>query len=327
MDNSAGNQAFKELKDGLQRLVTNTSMLLGASHCSLAALEPGSKAWTILAASPQGAFGTGPFRTPVQRAVAQWVVLHRSSVCIENLATDPQAQALDAGATGALLCAPLLANQDVFGAIMVFSPSPGTFKKRELPWLEALADIAMVSIAQSRHMETVSQQTQQLTKLLDVMRALGSAQDTRRIFSITVAGIRRLVRCEEAVIFAFEAATEELCGVAGLGLQSAQLAERRIRLRDPQSVTAWVAQRRRPLLYSVGTRMFVGPVTDTLLAKKELALLAVPLVAQGQLWGVITLARPEPFEVPELRLMLNLSSSVAGALEHVASVGERVLYR
>jgi len=156
---------------------------------------------------------------------------------------------------------------------------------------------------------------------MEVARALSHTTEAHQVLSLTTAGIRRLIICEEAVVFSYEATTQELRGVAGLGVQSAQLAERRIQLSDPQSVTAWVARQRRPLLHSSGSRAFVGPVTDTLLIRQDLALLAVPLVAQDQLWGVITLARPAPFDTNDLRTMLNLSSFVAPALAQANRAG------
>jgi GAF domain-containing protein len=85
-------------------------------------------------------------------------------------------------------------------------------------------------------------------------------------------------------------------------------------LSDPQSVTAWVAQQRRPLLHSIGTQGFIGRATEVLLAERELALLSVPLVAREQLRGAITLARAAPFHSGELRTMLTLSQMIAQAL-------------
>jgi GAF domain-containing protein len=210
----------------------------------------------------------------------------------------------------------MLAGQDVLGTLTISHPRPGVFNRYHLNVLETLADLATTALLQTRQQEAFARQAQLHSIVVEVGRALCNTTDLSQVLSLTTAGIRRLIACEEAVLFSYEAATQELRGVAGLGTQSARLAEQRIAIGDTHSVTAWVARQSRPLLHSSGSRAFVGRLTDTLLTRADLALLAVPLLAQNQLWGVITLARPEPFDTHDLRIMLSLSSFVAPSLAY-----------
>jgi GAF domain-containing protein len=91
----------------------------------------------------------------------------------------------------------------------------------------------------------------------------------------------------------------------------------RIPLDDKQSLVAWVAQNRRPILQSPGGRVFVGRITGILLGADDLALLGAPLLSKDQLRGVLMLGRFTPFTTNELRVVLNLSTIVAIAMEDV----------
>jgi GAF domain-containing protein len=286
--------------------------LTGAREGTMTVLSPTSKRLIPLVAyCPEGP-------QPSQReyaSIARWVAAHRAPVIVDQAATDPRMQTPGAAPSGSLVSVPVLAGQEVLGTLMLSnSIRPLAFNRAHLKLLEALADLAAATILQARQREAASKQAQILTTVVEVGRALSNTNDGRQILSLTTTGIRKLIRCEEAVLFSYEVDTNELRGVAGLGTLSARLAEQRIHMDDPQSVTAWVARQRRPLLHSAGSRAFVGPVTDTLLTREDLALMAVPLVAQDQLWGVITLARPEAFDKHDLGTMLNLGNFVAPAL-------------
>ncbi len=306
----------KDLQETFQRLVVNTAMLINARAASLALVSPGSKNQTPLVTyCPDGPW---PARSEYE-GIARWVAARQSPALIDQSSIDPREHLAGASLVGSVVCVPLLAGRDVLGTLLLAHPGPRAFHTQHVRLLEMMADMAAALIIQARQQEAAAMQAQVLGMVVEVGRALSNTKDIRQVLSLTTTGIRRLVICEEAVLFSYEAATQELRGVAGLGTQSARLAEQRIQITDAHSVTAWVARARRPLLHSSGSRTFVGRLTDTLLTRADLALLAVPLVAQNQLWGVITLARPQPFDTTDLRAMLNLSSFAAPALAQASS--------
>ncbi len=304
-----GSRAARDLEETLRRMVINAAALIGAKAGSLVVLSPTSRRLVPLVIyAPEGLL-------PSQRdyaGIVRWVAVRKTSAIIDRSANDPSASIPTT--PGALACVPLLAGQDALGALILSNPRPGAFNYQHLKLLETLADAAATLLVLARQQEATLRQAQLLTTVVEVGRALSNTTDINQVLSLTTTGIRRLVVCEEAVLYSYEAQTAELRGVAGLGTQSARLAEQRISISDTQSVTAWVARQRRPLLHSAGSRTFVGKLTDTLLTRADMALLAVPLLAQGKLWGVITLARPEPFDTNDLRTMLNLVGFVAPAL-------------
>lgn len=311
---SAERQAARLLDAQLQQLVERASALVDAPQVSLTVLDPASQALIRVATCSRHFNGSPSTHLGMHEKMARWVTTHRVPALITDFASDPRARALRISAIGSLLAVPLQVGQEALGALTIFSPSINAFAQNHLRLVEMVADLSALAIFQSRQLDATAQQKKHLTILLEVSRALTRSLDARTIVGLTVPVLRRLIHCEEAVIFRYQANTETLCGLAGLGTQSPQLAEARIQLNDPQSVTAWVAQQRRPLMHTRGTQGFIGPATEALLARREMALLAVPLVASEQLWGVITLARSAPFSTGDLRTMLTLSQMIAPAL-------------
>lgn len=220
-----------------------------------------------------------------------------------------------------MLCVPLLSGQQILGAITVSSPSPGKFHQQALMTLQILANQTVLAISKARQIEATQQQAQELATLLDMAKAMTSALDTAQMLSTVAAGIRRLVPCDETVIFRFAEQAQELRAVARVGARKAELEDLRHPLSDTQSVAAWVAQNRRPILHPPGGRVFVGRITEILLGNDDLALLGVPLLSKDQLRGVVLLGRFTPFHTSELRIVLNLSNIIALALEQVDTQG------
>jgi GAF domain-containing protein len=245
------------------------------------------------------------------------VTKQRAPMISADVANDSRTSALGMLAVGSLLSAPLLAGQQVLGALTISSPSISAFRPHHLRLLELVADLAALAMMQTRRLVAVAQPLQPRTRPLEILRGPQTTSGTSALFGLAVSAIQQLVCCEEAVIYCYDVGTETLCGVAGLGIHSTSLAQARISVRDPQSVTAWVAQQGRPLLLSGGATGFIGRATETLLAARELALLAVPIVTPKRLWGVITLVRATPFEVSDLRTMLHVSQMIAPGLVRI----------
>jgi signal transduction histidine kinase len=312
----SGHTMADDLAEALNRIVANAADLLGIRNCSLALLEPTSSTLVTIASVQTPPKGQRRARFHLNEGVAGWVAANLTPAIIDDVSIDARFKALGPYSIGSMICAPLMSGQQLLGTITASSPETGAFKAQSLKVLQMFAEQAVFAISKVRQMAEALQQTGQLAALLDVSRAMTSTLDARQIFRAIVAGIRRLVRCDDAMIFGYDEGEQELRVVAGMGLRSARLSDVRIRLSDNQSIAAWVAQKRRPLLHSPGEHSGVGQVTEAFLAGDDLALLSVPLLSKERLRGVVTLARPYPFDSSDLRAMLNLSNIVATALEN-----------
>lgn len=310
------NQVIGELTETLKRIMASATALLGVPNCWIAGVNNTSQKLITVAALSQDASGGNRIRASQHYAIAGWVASNRIPALINDALKDPRCKGPGPAVSGSVLCVPLLSGQQVLGTITVSSPSTDAFNQQALMILQVLADQAILAISKARQIEASQQQAQELAAFLDVARAMTSTLDTGQMLQAIIAGIRRLVSCDEAVIFRLIPEARELRALARLGAGTA-LGGLRISLHDKQSVAAWVAQNRRPLMQGPGGRVFVGRITQELLGQDDLALLGVPLLSRDRLLGVITLGRFTPFDASELRIVLNLSNIIAIALEHV----------
>jgi GAF domain-containing protein len=313
----SSNQAVNELTETLKRTMASATTLLGVRTCWIAGLDPASRRLIQIAALSQDAAELSHIRSALHQRVASWVMTNRVSALINNMLSDPRCQGPGPALSGSMLSVPLLSGQQLLGTITVFSPTTGVFHQQALMMLQILADQTILAISKARQIEASQQQAQELAAFLDMAKAITSALDTQQMLHTVLAGIRRLVSCDEAVIYSAAEEVQELRAVARLGGHKAQLEKLRVPIGDKQSIAAWVAQNRRPILHEPGGRVFVGRITEELLGEDDLALLGAPLIARDQLRGVLMLGRFTPFDATELRVVLNLSSIVAIAVEHV----------
>jgi len=317
LDGPVKNQAINELAETLKRIMASATALLDARNCWITGLDPASQKLIPIASLPQEGSETSRLRSAQHQRVAEWVVAHRIPALINDTLSDPRCQRPNLGLGGSLLCAPLLSGQQLFGTIAVASPSLAAFQPQSLTLLQILADQTILAISKARQVEASQQQAQELAAFLDVAKAMTSTVDASQILRTIVVGIRRLVSCDDVVIFGVAEAAQELRAVARLGVSEDGLEDLRISIHDKQSIAAWVAQKRRPIIQTPGGRLFVGRVTGILLGEDDLALLSAPLLSKDHLHGVVLLTRFIPFEASELRIVLNLCNLVAIAMEHV----------
>lgn len=318
-DTANNSQAANELAETLKRIVASATTLLDVRSCWIAGIDPSNNTLIPIAALSQEAPESARLRAALHQRVAGWVIDHRVSALIHNVLSDPRCQGPGRALGGSMLSAPLLSGQQLLGTITVSSPSPGAFDRQASQVLQVLADQTVLAISKARHIEASHQQARQLGAFEDVARALTSIQNASQVLQAIVIEIRRLVFCDEAVIFAFAEEAQELRAVVRLGAYRATSEVLRIPINDKQSVAAWVAQRRRPILHDPGGRVFLGRVTQELLGGDDLAVLGVPLLAKDQLKGVVMLTRFTPFDMGELRTIQHLSTIIVTALEHLSS--------
>jgi len=301
--------------------MASATALLGVRTCWIAGLDFANQKLITIASLFQDAAEESYLRSSLHQRIARWVTTNRVPALINDVVSDPRCQGPGPSLGGSMLCVPLLSGQQTLGAITVASPSPGKFHQQALMTLQTLADQTVLAIAKARQIEASQQQAQELATFLDMARAMTSVLDTPQMLNALAAGIRRLVPCDEAVIFRFVEQAQELRAVARLGARKTALEDLRVPLGDTQSVAAWVAQNRRPILHPPGGRVFLGRITGLLLGNDDLALLGVPLLSKDQLRGVVLLGRFTPFYTSELRLVLNLSTIIAIALDQADTPG------
>ncbi len=332
----------------LERLGRNVMSLLGAAAVSVSLLDRHTGHLTPWVAMDAGADTPRPLYPNPYADVEQWVATHLTPALIGDLRAEtrvleqfPSLQALmplayangaaDSGSLGtgrsaydgvqgapirSLLCAPLMDGDHILGALTVVSQQPDAFDTTRQRLMQVFSEQAALAVSKTVQAEANAAQARELSALLDASRALTSSLEPTQVFSYIVASIRKVINCDDAVIYVRDPGAAQLRVVAGMGPRGDRLGGARISLDDPHSIAAWVANNKRAQLSSAGQAAF-GAVTETFLSGDDLSLLCVPLISKSNLRGVIMLARAQAFRPGELAAMLNLSNIVAATLENV----------
>jgi PAS domain S-box-containing protein len=332
-DSHSGENESRELGSVLQKIVQNAGALLEVSSCSLALADISGSVLVTQAAL--GKNGQEPRHTRFQlnEGVAGWVAEHRTPLIINDVRLDPRFKRLGRVPVGSIMCVPLLDEERVIGTLTASSPETDAFSARQLQMITIFAEQSVLAITNARHAELAQRQANQLEMLLDLSRGITTRLDADTLYRTILADIRRMVPCQSGLIYMFDSTSQELFPVAALSLALEQtvpdcsleecgfaitttnMQRERISLHSTESVVAWAASHRHPMLNTPGKQ---PQEEDTKLPSTDNpAEMATPLVSKNVLYGVISLRRAEPFTSEELRLVRNLSNMAAAALENV----------
>ncbi len=332
----------QELAHVLQKIVQNAGALLGVERCSLALLDASATVLVTLAAlSKQGRIPRHT-RFRLNEGVAGWVAQHREPLVISDVSLDPRFKRLGHTPVGSMVCVPLIDNGSFIGTLTASSGATATFDEQKLHMLKIFADQAVLAITNARNAELARRQADQLEMLLDLSRGITTRLEPEMLYRTILADAQRLVTCEFAVMYQYHEQAQELWPVAELSCRAtpatcdqeeclaavvtANLQQQKISLHNTNSVAAWAAVHRHPILHSPlkvthgndnGVAVSPAPVIPVAPVSSTSAEMATPLVSKNILYGVIALRREQPFTSEELRLVRNLSNMAAAALENV----------
>lgn len=162
--------------------------------------------------------------------------------------------------------------------------------------------------------------------LIHFARRIKTCYDASALYQIVLSDARCLIPCERAMLYLFQEQMQELVPVASCSgsyslvggeavpvshVQTQDEMPGRISIQDANSIVAWAARSRHPLLHRPA-RMSFDHASNCVLSE-----IAVPLIARNMLYGVLILQRPEPFHRQELRHACNLCNLAAIAIANV----------
>src|SRR5438270_987853 len=321
----------QELAGLLQKIVQNAGALLEVESCSVALFDAIGTALVTQAALQKNVHKPRHTRFKLNEGVAGWVAEHREPLIINNVSLDPRFKRLGRNPIGSMMCVPLIESGNFIGTLTASSPGINAFSTRQLQMLTILAEQGVLAITNARHAELAQHQANQLEMLLDLSRCITTRLDADSLYRTILTDIRRLVTCENAIIYKFDSKAQDLYPVAELiqnsssidseqeesaySVKTKNIEQEKISLYSTVSATAWAGVHRHPIVRAPAklTQEENTAPQSTL----SLAEMAAPLVSKHVLYGVVALQRQAPFTSEELRIVRNLSNMAAAALENV----------
>jgi signal transduction histidine kinase len=158
---------------------------------------------------------------------------------------------------------------------------------------------------------------EELTALYKTGQALSSTLDLDEVLTQVLVETREILVAEAASVLLYDAATEELFFAAAVGTATDGLVG--ARMPAAEGVAGWAMQNAEPVLVADvqdDPRFYNG--IDQVTGLTTRSLLAVPLIAKGEVIGVLEAVKRsgEPFDEHDLRLATTLAGSAATAIEN-----------
>ncbi|GAC1636667.1 MAG: hypothetical protein NVS4B11_39260 [Ktedonobacteraceae bacterium] len=320
--------ASQELVDVLQKIVYSAGALLDVRSCSVALLDASGATLVTLAALQKNGRTSRHTRFRLNEGVAGWVANHRESLVINNVRLDPRFKQLGHMPIGSIMCVPLIDEDRFIGTLTVSSQESNAFDAKKAKMMLIFAEQAVLAISNARNAELAHRQADQLEMLMDLSCGITTRHEPDALYRSILVDVQRLVPCNLATLYLYQEGTQELYPIAELygadttlgeeqeiyavEVKTIDLQQEKIHLYDMQSVAAWAAVHKHPMLRTPSQETHTDPESD-----EDMAELAAPLVSKHVLYGVLSLKRVAAFTSEELHVVRNLGNMAAAALENV----------
>ena len=223
---------------------------------------------------------------------------------------------------------PMLRGSDPLGMIAVSRAQPGGFSTAEIALLQTFADQAVIAVENARLLTELQARTADLTRSVDQLTALGevgravsSSLDLATVLTTIVSRAVQLSGLDGGVVFEYDDDAQEFIQRAQTETGGTLAAARRApRVRKGEGVVGRTAITLEPVQVSDITApgAYVGPNRENLIESGIRAIVAVPMVREGQLIGCLGVTRERPGEFPAdtIELLRTFATQSALAIQN-----------
>ena len=295
-------------------------MLTPDRRCLIPVYADGPAAAEVLADAP----------TPIEEGIAGSVARGGRARIVNDSMSSPDARVV-AGTTPDshnVLAIPLRSRKQVLGVLLLYRDLTWPFAPEDLSLAQLFANQAAIAIENARLVGAALELADSLQTAQNIATTLNRLNDVRAICDAIGDGLAQLLHYDAYRVYFYEPETDELAEMVlgGPAAEYARGSADAMRLRVGDGVTGWVALHREPQLVNDlnnDPRGLVIPGTE---ADVDESLLAVPLIHDNRLLGVITVTRRgrDRFRPSHLRVLTILGGQAATAIENARLLaGER----
>src|SRR5262249_18586314 len=250
-------------------------------------------------ARPTRPFGAG-------RAILERAVVHIPDVEVEREYQQGVLRRAIGWRSG--LFVPMLREGAPIGVIAVGRAEAGSFSDNEIELLKTFADQGVIAVENVRLFKELqartgelTQSVEKLTALGEVGRAVSSTLDLETVLPTIVSRAVQLSGLDGGVVFEYDEAAEEFVQRAMTDTSGALAEARRAtRIRKGEGVLGRTALTLEPVQVAdiALPGAYEGRLREILIDSGVRAILAVPMVREGQLIGCLGVTRNQPGDFP-----------------------------
>jgi signal transduction histidine kinase len=212
---------------------------------------------------------------------------------------------------------PIVLRTDIVGVLWVASRARATITREDVDTLERMAPQAAIAIENARLYAETRLKTARLEGLLGVSRAITSTLDTDRIVQAILSSMSGLVTDSVVRLWVVRKDDERLVVLGGAGAPVTD-DERRLALRPGEGLVGTVAATRQPLVVDDVWQDARVVWRDVIEREHLVSFLALPLLREDRLLGVLCIAtrKAYSFAEDEVSLFGSFAQQAAIALEN-----------
>jgi PAS domain S-box len=225
---------------------------------------------------------------------------------------------------------PLLVKEQTTGVVILQDHNPDLLTRQQVNLARAIVNQAAIALENARLYEQIRRfnaelevvverrtrelqaERDRLSILNEIANEVSSTLDLDQLLHNSLEALARLTNAQHGSVMLLEQDTGHLVTRAVLG---EQIDVGFTRFPSGRGIAGWVAQHKRPALVP-DVRLderWVSLPSGQASRRRKGALIAVPLIAQHEIMGVITLSHPEPgiFNEDHLRLLIAAAGEIA----------------
>ncbi len=190
-----------------------------------------------------------------------------------------------------VLCVPLIAREKAFGAFLVIRKNG--FTEKEVQLLTAICEMVAAAIHRAALHETTERRLQRLTALRTIDEAISASLDLRITLNVFLRQVTDQLEVDAASVLLLDPHTRTLIYAAGYGFLSETISHSRLRLGEGQAGRA-ALERNIVHVPDLDDPQTDFPRAQLVRDEKFVAYYGVPLIAKGQVQGVLDLFHRGP---------------------------------
>jgi len=211
-----------------------------------------------------------------------------------------------------IVYAPLLAQDRVFGALVIASIQPDAYKDRESLLFHATCQIAM-PIKNAILLDEIERRKRLLEAISDLTRIILSDVSLDNVYHAFSNELRKLVSFDWLSIALIEGDNIRYFAVSG-GIKTERTPGTTYPLED--SNTGWVAKHKKTLIQEDLAQQRMFPIDELKLKDGLRSSIHTPLFHKGEVFGTINLSslQPKAYREWEKEILEHLAGQIAGAI-------------
>jgi GAF domain-containing protein/CheY-like chemotaxis protein len=272
---------------------------------------------------------------PLGKAVLTGMPAYSSDVETDAVFSPTFRKMTRARGTRSVVAVPMMHEGDSIGAIGITREESGLFSDHQINLLQTFADQAVIAIENTRMFVELETRTAELGRSIEEMQALNevgeavsSTLDLDTLLTTILTHANQLAGTQAGQIYDYDEATEELRPTKAIVGYTKDITEllRSNPLRKGEGAAGLAVVKRQPAQVpdiAVGSAV-PSRLRDLLIKRGFRAVLAVPLIREGQVMGALSAVRNEPGEFPQrvIDLLTTFASQSALAMQNARLFNE-----